>query len=208
MAESKITDLFAVPLMQVKQAVDPALIDQLVALTRETATKSNSTSSDLSHSAVSTPDQHPLLTEVDDTMQTHIVEFGELLFGERLPWITKEIWLNQLAPGGHQNVHSHANSFISGVVYLTEAHASCRTVFYRNMGGRDFAFTNEHRDVKLGAYNAPRWAVPNQMPGDAVLFPSYLLHEVPRNQGSERMTLAFNAVPQRLKSWDYVLQFS
>ena len=38
-----------------------------------------------------------------------------------------------------------------------------------------------------------------------ILFPSYLLHEVPRNQGDQRITLAFNAIPDRLDSWGYTI---
>ena len=41
-----------------------------------------------------------------------------------------------------------------------------------------------------------------------VLFPSYLLHEVPRNQGAQRITMAFNAIPDRLDSWGYSIGLS
>jgi uncharacterized protein (TIGR02466 family) len=136
-----------------------------------------------------------------------LVHFGSLLFGEDLAWHIKEMWINRLEAGGFQTVHSHANSFISGVIYLTESDPSARTTFYRSMGGRDFAFANEHKGARMGPFNAPKWAVPATMPGDMVLFPSYLLHEVPKNQGEARMTVAFNAVPDRLRSWDYELAF-
>ena len=48
--------------------------------------------------------------------------FGALLFGERLGWSLKEMWVNVLDTGGRQAMHNHANSFISGVVYLTPTH--------------------------------------------------------------------------------------
>ena len=47
------------------------------------------------------------------------------MFGERLGWSLKEMWVNVLDTGGRQAMHNHANSFISGVVYLTP-HASGR----------------------------------------------------------------------------------
>jgi hypothetical protein len=41
-----------------------------------------------------------------------------------------------------------------------------------------------------------------------LLFPSFLLHEVPVNQGERRLTLAFNAIPQRLDAWGYATAFT
>jgi hypothetical protein len=41
-----------------------------------------------------------------------------------------------------------------------------------------------------------------------VLFPSYLYHEVPRNQGEQRMTIAFNAMPDHLDCWGYRISFA
>jgi hypothetical protein len=41
-----------------------------------------------------------------------------------------------------------------------------------------------------------------------VLFPSYLMHAVPPNQGDRRITLSFNAIPHQLNSWGYVTRFS
>jgi hypothetical protein len=49
--------------------------------------------------------------------------------------------------------------------------------------------------------------LPKAEPGDVVLYPSYLLHEVPPNQGERRMTLALNAIPDRLDSWGYRISF-
>jgi hypothetical protein len=40
-----------------------------------------------------------------------------------------------------------------------------------------------------------------------VLFPSYLMHAVPPNQGARRITLSFNAIPSQLDSWGYVVRF-
>ncbi len=206
MSDVTVTGLFPVPFMRVTQAVDADTVAALIRLLDSDATERNSRSEQLSHTTVCTPDAHPEFEIVNGVIGPQLVDFGSLLFGENLDWSIKEMWLNRLEPGGYQTVHAHANSFISGVVYLTESHASSRTVFYKNMGGREFAFTNEHRDAKMGPFNAPKWAVPASLPGDLVLFPSYLLHEVPRNEGSTRMTLAINAVPTRLKSWDYELR--
>ncbi|MEO1576882.1 MAG: putative 2OG-Fe(II) oxygenase, partial [Pseudomonadota bacterium] len=60
----------------------------------------------------------------------------------------------------------------------------------------------------IGQYNGEKWRVPPSSPGDMVLYPSYLLHGVPPNQGGERVTLALNAIPDRLKSFGYEIRFS
>jgi hypothetical protein len=50
------------------------------------------------------------------------------------------MWVNVLDTGGRQAMHNHANSFVSGVVYLTPTHPDARTVFMKSPGGTDFAF--------------------------------------------------------------------
>jgi uncharacterized protein (TIGR02466 family) len=104
-------------------------------------------------------------------------------------------------------MHNHANSFASGVVYLTPTHPSAQTVFMKSPGGTEFMFRNDHRGMKPGEFSADKWISPPPEPGDLLLFPSYLMHAVPPNQGQRRITLAFNAIPSRLDSWDYVVRF-
>ena len=41
-----------------------------------------------------------------------------------------------------------------------------------------------------------------------ILFPSFLMHAVPPNQGPRRITMSFNAIPSQLDSWGYVVKFS
>jgi uncharacterized protein (TIGR02466 family) len=123
-------------------------------------------------------------------------------------WSLKEVWVNVLDEGGRQAVHNHANSFISGVVYLTPTHPGSQTVFMKSPGGTDFAFKNDHARMTPGPFNADKWISPAPSPGDMVLFPSYLMHAVPPNQGARRITLSFNAIPTRLDSWGYTIGFS
>jgi uncharacterized protein (TIGR02466 family) len=129
------------------------------------------------------------------------------MFGERLGWSLKEMWVNVLDTGGRQAMHNHANSFISGVVYLTPTHPASQTVFMKSPGGTDFAFRNDHAGTSAGEYSADKWVSPAPAPGDMVLFPSYLMHAVPPNPGERRVSLAFNAIPTRLDSWGYRVTF-
>jgi uncharacterized protein (TIGR02466 family) len=152
------------------------------------------------------PGDSPLLGEVATLVAPKLVEFGVHLFGERMKWLLKEMWVNVLDSGGRQAMHNHANSFASGVVYLTPTHPGSQTVFMKSPGGTDFLFKNDHPKMQPGEFNADKWISPAPEPGDLVLFPSYLMHAVPPNQGERRITLSFNAIPSQLDSWGYVVK--
>lgn len=203
-----VIGLFPTPFMRVEQLLDAALVAALLERFRAAAHSANTRSAKLAHSVILAPQADPLLEQAGRLIAPKLVDFGELLFGERLPWSIKEIWANVLETGGHQAMHNHANSFISGVLYLTASDPSASTVFMKGPGGRDFAFSNANRHTVMGPFNADKWVAPDVAPGDMVLFPSYLLHEVPPNQGGQRISLAFNAIPERLDSWGYSMGFS
>ncbi len=200
--------LFPVPFMRVERAFTQANLAPLLARAKEEALSTNAKSTRLSHSAMLAPDGDPLFADLARQLLPHIVQFGATMFGEMLEWSIKEMWLNVLEQGGFQALHSHANSFVSGVVYLTPVDPSAHTVFHKAMGNPEFVFSNVHRATRIGPYNGTRWVLPKVLPGDLALWPSYLLHEVPANQGGRRVTVAFNAVPARLDSWGYTLGFS
>jgi uncharacterized protein (TIGR02466 family) len=180
--------LFPTPFMRVPAALDAALVAGLVShFSREAGVANNAS---------------------NQCITPHLAEFGQQMFGERLGWSLKEMWVNLLEPGGRQAMHNHANSFISGVVYLTPTHPDARTVFMKSPGGHDFAFKNDHAGVATTPYSADKWISPQPEPGDLVLFPSYLLHAVPGNPGGRRITMALNAIPTQLDSWGYKISFS
>jgi hypothetical protein len=202
-----VYDLFPIPVMRIEGALAPALVQGLAMHFAAQADRDNSSSPNLSHTAMLQPADSPLLVEAAAGITPRLAEFGALLFGERLGWSLKEMWVNVLDAGGRQAMHNHANSFISGVVYLTSTHAESRTVFMKSPGGTDYAFRNDHKGVTPGPYNSDKWVSPETQPGDMILFPSYLMHAVPPNPGPRRITMAFNAIPARLNSWDYVIAF-
>jgi hypothetical protein len=200
--------LFPIPLMRVPQAVDAALVAGLIAHFEAQADRENNSSSKLSHTAMLQPGDSPLLVAAAGLITPRLANFGALLFGERLGWSIKEMWVNVLDAGGRQAMHNHANSFISGVVYLTPTHPDARTVFMKSPGGVEFSFKNDHAGVTQGPYNADKWVGPSPEPGELVLFPSYLMHAVPPNPGPRRISMAFNAIPTQLDSWGYQVRFS
>lgn len=204
----EVIGLFPTPFMRIPGALDSNLVAGLVEHFSSQAGITNNSSGSLVHTAMLRPSDSPLLVTAAAAITPLLSEFGALMFGERLGWSLKEMWVNVLDTGGRQAMHNHANSFISGVAYLTPTHPDARTVFMKSPGGVEFSFKNDHAGVVTGPYNADKWISPAPEPGDVVLFPSYLMHAVPPNPGERRITLAFNAIPTRLDSWGYKIAFS
>jgi Putative 2OG-Fe(II) oxygenase len=194
--------------MRIPRALHRDLVGGLVAHFSALAGQPNNASANLVHTSMLKPSDSPLLVEAAQLITPLLGDFGALLFGEQLGWSLKEMWVNVLDTGGRQAMHNHANSFISGVAYLTRTHPDARTVFMKPPGGTDFSFKNDHAGVQTGPYNAEKWISMAPEPGDVVLFPSFLLHAVPNNPGERRISLAFNAIPTHLDSWGYKISFS
>ena len=204
----EVFGLFPIPLLRAPGTLNARLVDGLVRRFSTLAHSANKASDGLSHTEMLRPGDSPLLVEAAALITPKIVDFGAMMFGQRLDWSIKEMWVNVLDTGGMQAMHNHANSFVSGVVYLTPMHPDSQTVFMKSAGGTEFIFKHENADVVSTPFNADRWVAPPPAPGDLVLFPSYLLHAVPPNAGERRITLSFNAIPGGLDSWGYAVKFS
>lgn len=203
----EILGIFPTPVMIARGAVPADLAAKLVAQHDAADHPANVRTTKLTHTPMANPRSHENYMAVLSHVGPKIAAYGETLMGERLNWGVKEIWINRMETGGAQKMHNHANSFISGVVYLTEHHPSAATAFYRQVGMPGFHLANENERCKISAFNSPIFRMPPVAPGDMVLFPSYLMHEVPPNQGAPRYTAAFNALPERIDSWGYTIQF-
>jgi uncharacterized protein (TIGR02466 family) len=203
----EVLPLFPVPLLRARSVLPARLVTSLVEHFSTLAWRENSSSDNLSHTELLKPSDSPLFIEAAQLITPKLIAFGGVLFGEQIGWSIKEMWVNFLDTGGRQAMHNHANSFISGVVYLTAVHPQSHTVFMKSPGGTDFTFKNDHSGVTSGPFNSDKWVSPAPAPGDMVLFPSYLMHAVPPNQGERRISMAFNAIPTRLDSWGYAITF-
>jgi uncharacterized protein (TIGR02466 family) len=205
---SEVIGLFPTPLMRCERLLDQASIAAFAARIKELQKTKNAKSKMLCHTEIVDPDSDEVFFRLGNVLYNQVVDFGKVLFGEELRWSMKEMWVNVMETGGFQSIHSHANSFISGVVYLTKPHPTSRIVFTKGLGGTEFVFNNFNKNAKIGPFNGAKWFLPEVSPGDLILFPSYLLHEVPLNQGGQRVSIAFNAIPERLESSGYAVRFS
>lgn len=202
---AKVIDLFPTPVMKVDGFADLEMINELAQQATSFERDENSATHLLSHTQMFDLASTGLSSRLSETIEPYLSSFGELLFGQHLVWTIKESWMNVLEKGGSQFLHTHANSFISGVLYITDSHPSAATIFHKPSGGGEFIFKN---DAPMEHYSSDTWQTPDLNAGDLILFPSYLLHGVPPNDGDRRITLAFNAIPNQLSSLGYKINFS
>ena len=139
---AQVFELFPTPVMRVEGCLDAALVAGVLAQLGEDLSQANRRSEALAHSRLLSPEDAPLLREVAQRLDAPLREFGTLLFGEALQWRLKEMWLNVMQAGGQQAVHNHANSFASGILYLSDCEPASNTAFVRSLGGRDYVFSN------------------------------------------------------------------
>jgi len=199
--------MFPTPLLHAKGVLPPDLVAALIRQFEETATGPNVRTALLAHTPVAAPRAHQNFTEVLRLVTPKMRQFGTALLGEDLAWGIKEIWINKMETGGSQKIHNHANSFISGILYLTPTDPSAATIFHKPSSPTGFQMANENKNCQMGPFNATVFQAPPVAPGDLILFPSYIMHEVPPNQGPTRLTAAFNALPERIDSWGYAIRF-
>lgn len=205
---NEVIGIFPTPLMIAKGALPRDLVDAMIAqFEQDQDVSANVRTTLLTHTPMESPRSHANYKASLEHILPRVREYGISLLGESLSWAVKEIWINRMDTGGEQKLHNHANSFVSGVAYLTHTEGRASTVFHRSAASDTFKMTNENKNCQIGPFNAPVFQMPPMEPGDMVLFPSYMMHEVPPNQGEPRMTAAFNALPERLDSWGYTLNF-
>ena len=204
---TEVFGIFPTPIMRVPGVIGEDLVASARNDARDANKKANVKTKLLSHTEVVSPRSNPTLAQISRAVLPKVAEFGALLIGEQVRWGITGMWINVLETGGHQALHNHANSFVSGVVFLTGMDPSANTLFQKAMGNTEFHFSNNNPKVEWGPFNSQQWVMPDADAGDLILFPSYLLHAVPRNEGEQRISVAFNAIPERLNSHDYVIRF-
>src|SRR6188508_1111409 len=156
----EVFGLFPTPFLRAPGTLSARLVDGLMRHFSALALEANKASGNLSHTEMLRPGDSPLLVEAATLITPKIVDMGALMFGDRLDWAIKEMWVNVLDTGGLQAMHKHANSFVSGVVYLTATHPASQTVFMKSSGSTEFVFKHEHASITPTPFNADRWVSP------------------------------------------------
>lgn len=103
-------------------------------------------------------------------------------------------WLTRTEPDCGSQVHTHKNSWYSGVLWLTDMPDNCALQLENPNNDHSPWALNEPEEWE--SVNTPIWEVfpeKNKM----ILFPSHVRHRIAKNTtGQDRYSLAFNFLPQ------------
>jgi len=83
-ANDQVEALFSIPLLRSPRLLDEALIEEATAAIRDARIEKNLRSDQLFHTEVANPRDNRLFRQLADAARPKIVEFGTLLFSERL----------------------------------------------------------------------------------------------------------------------------
>lgn len=146
-------------------------------------------------------------TKVGNRVNETLTNHGDIFYNENLfNWISKcleqlkpdfnlpteinlvmvDCWANESKKLNAHHRHSHPNSFLSGILYLT-THETGNTVFYKkNHWFENFEFVDFHRQEVVQKVKP--------IAGNLIVFPSYLEHSVlGMTTNDQRLTISFNA---------------
>lgn len=98
-------------------------------------------------------------------------------------------WVTYSNQNGSHHKHTHANSFISGILYVNAEENADNITFFKETPD---VLLIEHYDGDDNPFNSDSWTVPVKT-GDLIIFPSRLCHGVePVKSKEERISLPFN----------------
>jgi uncharacterized protein (TIGR02466 family) len=106
---------------------------------------------------------------------------------DQYPMTITGCWANINPPGAYHPTHNHPNNYLSGVYYVAVPQSGSRIVF---QDPRPFMIMPRPRQYTRITANA---ADAESRPGRLLIFPAWLRHSVPANDGqTERISISFN----------------
>ena len=136
------------------------------------------------------------LKDIKILCEHHLKQYLEYIKGVDTNKVTLRItqsWLNKTKPGEYHHMHSHANSYLSGILYIT-----CLPNDHINLTNRMYGMYN---NMELSTKKETVWnsmgVVVDVKKGDLIIFPSWIPHHVDVNEtkDNERISLSFNTFP-------------
>ena len=109
---------------------------------------------------------------------------------EELDFYITQSWLNITKPGGYHHNHSHQNSIVSGVFYISTEEDDKITFSDPNAKVKELI---KFEQKEYNPFNSSSWFFPSVV-NELMLFPSWLDHEVKINEKAttDRISLSFN----------------
>ena len=134
------------------------------------------------------------LPDLRSFCEEHISEYVRQVIrpkNKSLEFYITQSWLNITKQNDHHEIHYHPNSIISGVYYITD---NCEILFsspFVSMSHKTIVIDSD----KPNSWNSTNWNehISVWESGTLILFPSYLMHRVPKNTSSSvRISIALN----------------
>ncbi len=129
----------------------------------------------------------PAFAEFAELVEIAARSVAQYLQVEQYPMMITGCWANINPPGSYHPFHDHPNNYLSGVYYVAVPDAGPHLIF---QDPRPILIKPATATLNRVTANA---AVADPQPGRMVIFPSWLKHRVPSNEGTtERISIAFN----------------
>lgn len=136
------------------------------------------------------------LKDIKNFCEYSLTQFLEQIEGvdtDRATLRITQSWLNKTKPQERHHSHFHANSYLSGVLYI-----NCLPNDSIMFGNR---LHDIFKNITFPIKKSTLFNVPGQKQevktGDLIIFPSYMIHRVNVNKtkNEERISLSFNTFP-------------
>lgn len=108
---------------------------------------------------------------------------------DQYPMTITGCWANINPPGSYHPMHHHPNNYLSGVYYVAIASPGSKILFQDPRGQASMIAPKPRQYTHMNANGA----FAESREGRLVMFPSWLKHTVPTNDGqTDRISIAFN----------------
>ena len=132
------------------------------------------------------PEIKNLKVHLNKKLQQYIAEVYKPK--EKITSYITQSWMNITDPGRWHHKHTHYNSFLSGVFYLSVDNNEDKIFFYKDDYPQIYI---ESKEWTLN--NSRQWFL-DVSPLDVIIFPSNLIHDVQTTtSNSPRISIAFNS---------------
>lgn len=139
----------------------------------------------------------PKCSDLKNFVIEHALKLSSECLGHKVEGLTDTMsWVSYKDYGQEHSAHNHPNSYISGVFYFEDVTTDTPLVFRRpRAASNSFEMSIPRDSEHNNEFSAENFRVVPKK-GDIVLFPSHLMHYVPRNYNKGiRSSLAFNLMP-------------
>jgi uncharacterized protein (TIGR02466 family) len=132
--------------------------------------------------------EYPLFVDLKKIINKHIKEYIQIIYpGSDIDVYITQSWVNYTKFNEHHHLHTHPNSFISGVFYVNALKNEDMIKFYKYLTP---VYQINHN--QSNNYNSGDVVILVET-GDLVLFPSNFQHNVPPTTSKEtRISISFN----------------